>query len=39
MTTRRAVAASFLTTLLVLAGACSSNSEQVQDQTRRLTVR
>jgi len=32
MTTRRAVAASFLTTLLVLAGACSSNSEQVQDK-------
>jgi len=32
MTTRRAVAACLLTTLLVLAGACSSNSEQVQDK-------
>jgi hypothetical protein len=32
MTTRHAVAASFFVALVVLAGACSSNSEQVQDK-------
>jgi hypothetical protein len=32
MTTRHAVAASFFVALVALAGACSSNSEQVQDK-------
>jgi hypothetical protein len=41
MTTRHAVAASFFVALVVLAGACSSNSEQVQskiaDQIKKET--